>query len=52
MQLEGDHQYDELVKQAADWEGKYCKLMSASTSPTLLAENKHKLLELISSAAC
>jgi len=48
----GEHQFDSLLKQAAELEGQYCKLLAGCTGHTSLTENKHKLLELLSSAAC
>ena len=48
----GEHQFESLSKQAVELEGQYCKLLAGFTSHTSLADNKHKLLELLSSAAC
>ena len=52
LQMVGEHQFESLLKQGVELEGQYCKLLAGSTSHTSLADNKHKLLELLSSAAC
>lgn len=52
LQMVGEHQFESLLKQAVELEGQYCKLVASCTGHTSLAENKHKLLELLSSAAC
>ena len=50
LQMVGEHQFESLLKQGVELEGQYCKLLGC-TSHTFLADNKHKLLELLSSAA-
>lgn len=52
LQMVGEHQFESLLKQAGELEGQYCKLLAGCTSHTSLVDNKHKLLELLSSAAC
>lgn len=52
LQMVGEHQFESLLKQAGELEGQHCKLLAGCTSHSSLADNKHKLLELLSSAAC
>ena len=52
LQMVGEHQFESLLKQGGELEGQYCKLLAGCTSHSSLADNKHKLLELLSSAAC
>ena len=52
LQMVGEHQFESLLKQAVELEGQYCEMLAGCTTHTSLTDNKHKLLEFLSSAAC